>query len=97
MYSCAGPISVDKPSRRYLSAAASSPILEDHAAGSLSERIDALGGRFEIESEPGTGTRVVATLPIDRDPALDVAAPTPSPVLAAGPGAVVALPAPDPR
>jgi two-component system NarL family sensor kinase len=64
---------------------------------SISERIDALGGSFEVESEPGTGTRVVATLPVDGDTARSVAAPIRSPAPVPGPAGVVALPAPGPR
>jgi signal transduction histidine kinase len=30
----------------------------------LAERVDALGGRFEIDSPPGVGTRVSARLPL---------------------------------
>jgi signal transduction histidine kinase len=63
---------------------------------SISERIDALGGSFEIESEPDSGTRVVATLPVG-EPAPDLAAPTRSPAPAPGRAGVVALPAPGPR
>ena len=29
----------------------------------LADRVDAVGGRFSIEGEPGAGTRVVAELP----------------------------------
>jgi two-component system NarL family sensor kinase len=64
---------------------------------SISERIDALGGSFEIDSEPGAGTRVVARLPIDADSAASVAAPIRSPALASGRAGVVAVPAPGPR
>jgi signal transduction histidine kinase len=42
---------------------------------SISERIDALGGSFKIDSEHGPGTRVVATLPIDSHEVVSVAAP----------------------
>jgi signal transduction histidine kinase len=31
----------------------------------MRERLSLLGGRLEIESEPGQGTRVVAVLPLD--------------------------------
>jgi signal transduction histidine kinase len=30
----------------------------------LNDRIDALGGRLRIESPPGGGTRIAATLPL---------------------------------
>ena len=30
----------------------------------LADRVDALGGRFEVESPPGAGTRVSARLPV---------------------------------
>jgi signal transduction histidine kinase len=31
---------------------------------SMQERVEQLGGRFEIESVPGQGTRVCATVPV---------------------------------
>ena len=34
---------------------------------SASERIEALGGSFEIDSRPGAGTVVCATIPVSRD------------------------------
>ena len=43
----------------------------DAAAGTglrgLADRIDALGGRFEVDSPPGAGTRVSARLPLGPD------------------------------
>ena len=30
----------------------------------LADRVEALGGRLEVESEPGGGTRVTAELPV---------------------------------
>ena len=40
----------------------------------MSDRVAALRGRFELESPPGGGTTVVATLPIaNRDQAIDPA------------------------
>ena len=38
----------------------------------MSERARKLGGTFRITSRPGQGTRVLLTLPLDRDAALDV-------------------------
>ena len=32
----------------------------------LQDRVAALGGRLHVESEPGNGTRVTATLPVRR-------------------------------
>jgi signal transduction histidine kinase len=47
-------------------------VTEEDAAGngrklgltSMRERVEALGGRFEVSSQPGSGTRVIATIPI---------------------------------
>jgi len=33
---------------------------------SMRERVEALGGTFEVDSQPGSGTRVTATIPIPR-------------------------------
>ena len=33
----------------------------------LRERVEALGGRFDIDGEPGTGTRVFAAIPLADD------------------------------
>jgi signal transduction histidine kinase len=37
-----------------------------HGLVGMSDRVAALGGRLELESQPGTGTTVVVTLPITR-------------------------------
>ena len=37
-----------------------------HGLVGMSDRVAALRGRLELESAPGTGTTVVATLPISR-------------------------------
>jgi signal transduction histidine kinase len=37
-----------------------------HGLVGMSDRVAALGGRLELESPPGAGTTVVATLPISR-------------------------------
>jgi signal transduction histidine kinase len=44
----------------------------DPAQGSglrgLADRVEAIGGRIEIVSPPGAGTRIRAVLPVDRPP-----------------------------
>ena len=39
----------------------------------LADRIEALGGRLEVTSPPGTGTLIAAELPIRTDPSVEAA------------------------
>jgi len=43
-----------------------SAVTSGYALGDMADRVSALGGRLILESEPGRGTRVSASLPLSR-------------------------------